>query len=97
MAFDILTALKELHSLGIIHCDIKPQNFLLFNNTGHSDDSFDENIILKLADFGLCHYINSQTGKALMKMACGTQGYKAPEVKNVRSLILSYFSFLNFK
>jgi serine/threonine protein kinase len=84
MAFDILTALKELHSLGIIHSDIKPQNFLLFGNTGHSDDSFDDNIILKLADFGLCHYIDSRTGKAAMKLACGTHGYKAPEVQNVR-------------
>ncbi len=82
MAFDILTALAEIHSLGIIHCDIKPQNFLLFGNTGHSDDSFDENIILKLIDFGLCHFIDSRNGKALMKFGCGTHHYKAPEVHN---------------
>ncbi len=82
MAFDILTALKEIHSIGIIHCDIKPQNFLLFGNTGHSDDSFDDNIILKLIDFGLSHYIDPRSGKAFMKLGCGTFQYKAPEIQN---------------
>lgn len=89
MAYNILTALNEIHSRGVVHCDIKPQNFLLFNNTGHSDDSFDENIVLKLTDFGLCHYIDPSTGKAYMKMACGTHQYKAPEVQNVSILAIN--------
>ena len=82
MAFDILTALQEIHSIGIVHCDIKPQNFLLFGNTGHSDDSFDDNIILKLIDFGLSHFIDPRSGKAYMKLGCGTFQYKAPEIQN---------------
>lgn len=38
-ALDILTALKEIHKHKIIHCDIKPQNFLLFhlNETKSAD------------------------------------------------------------
>lgn len=76
-----------MHSRGIIHCDIKPQNFLLFNNTGHSDESFDDNIILKITDFGLCHFVDPKTNKAEMKIACGTYNYKAPEVQNVIFLI----------
>lgn len=74
--------MKEIHSIGIIHCDIKPQNFLLFGNNGHSDDSFDENILIKLCDFGLCHYVDPKTEKAAMKLPCGTYQYKAPEIKN---------------
>lgn len=31
-AFDILTGLEECHKNNVIHCDIKPQNFLLFRN-----------------------------------------------------------------
>lgn len=83
IAYDILNALDELHKRGIIHCDIKPFNFLLFNNTGHSDESFDENIEVKLTDFGLCHFIDESTGKSHMKLACGTHNFKAPEVDNV--------------
>jgi serine/threonine protein kinase len=95
-AFDILTALDEMHSRGIIHCDIKPQNFLLFGNAGHTDDSFDENIVLKITDFGLCHYIDPNTGKAEMKIACGTFNYKAPEIQNVRIKNFSYNKIFNY-
>lgn len=101
-ALDILNALNEIHKNNIIHCDIKPQNFLLFeseqrlenddeeeksfdSNQGDVSeaDSYDPNVILKVTDFGLAHFINRENSKAYMKLRAGTIEYKAPEVKDV--------------
>ncbi|KAJ6231508.1 serine/threonine-protein kinase [Anaeramoeba flamelloides] len=40
---NILLSIRDLHNLGFVHRDIKPQNFLI-----------DQDGYLKLADFGLC-------------------------------------------
>jgi len=41
-----MTAIKELHEVKIIHCDIKPQNIMIkFTNSG--------DFLIFLIDFGL--------------------------------------------
>jgi len=45
--FSILSGLRDIHKLDIVHCDIKPGN-ILFNNTD-----------IKLCDFGLAQYKGS--------------------------------------
>jgi len=62
-------ALEYLHSQKIVHRDLKPENILLADNS--------ENAPIKIADFGLARVVS---GKDLMKTACGTPGYVAPEV-----------------
>ena len=59
-----LEALAELHQHQIIHCDIKPENFILFPGP-----------IVKLADFGIAR-LAARTIKA---SGSGTLGYMAPE------------------
>jgi serine/threonine protein kinase len=96
-ALDILNGLNEIHKNGIVHCDIKPQNFMLFKNEydeltdsqsdSDSCDSFDANIYLKISDFGISHPLQSNSGKAYIKFKCGTFNYIAPEVVNVRIFI----------
>jgi serine/threonine-protein kinase Chk2 len=92
-AFDILTGLKEIHKNNIIHCDIKPQNFLLFkneNSENNENDSIDEeyfdDYFLKITDFGYAHVIPNDSDKAYMKLPCGTFAYTAPEVTKVKLL-----------
>ena len=89
---DILNGLNEIHKNGIVHCDIKPQNFMPFKNEYDLDDSqndidscdsFDANLYLKISDFGISHPIQPNTGKAYIKFRCGTFYYTAPEVENV--------------
>ena len=62
-------ALQYLHEQGIVHRDLKPENILLADKT--------ENAPIKVADFGLARMVKSND---MMKTACGTPGYVAPEV-----------------
>jgi len=91
-AFDILSALNEIHKCNIIHCDIKPTNFLLFKNYPNTvDDSYSEDYYLKLTDFGFSHVIPKGSTKAFMKLPCGTYYYMAPEITEVG--IIFFFNF----
>lgn len=49
----MVTILEQLHSIGYIHCDLKPDNICVANNKG--DTNFSE---IKLIDFGICKKIN---------------------------------------
>lgn len=66
IARQIIEALVYLHSRGIVHHDIKLQNFLI-----------DEGGTVKLCDFGLSVKLYS---KELKHSISGTPGYIAPEV-----------------
>jgi len=65
----ILLAIDYLHGMGIAHRDLKPENLLL------SDRS--KNGKVMISDFGLSKIFNDEE---VMKTACGTPGYVAPEV-----------------
>jgi len=64
-------ALDHMHQQNIVHRDLKPENILY---ASPADDS-----PIKLADFGLARVVSS---KDMMKTACGTPGYVAPEILN---------------
>ncbi|TPX44773.1 hypothetical protein SeMB42_g01997 [Synchytrium endobioticum] len=69
IVFKILLAIEYLHSLGIAHRDLKPENLLL------SDKSKQAKIMI--SDFGLSKVFDDDE---VMRTACGTPGYVAPEV-----------------
>ena len=73
--YQILKALKYMHSGSLIHRDLKPSNILL-NSDCH----------VKLCDFGLARSVSSQTGSTttkgdpVMTDYVATRWYRAPEL-----------------
>ncbi|WP_404305709.1 serine/threonine-protein kinase [Neorhodopirellula lusitana] len=63
-ASQLIDAVSYAHERGIIHCDIKPENILLF------DDGR-----LRLGDFGIAKVAH----KTIASAGTGTLGYMAPE------------------
>ncbi|MEZ6197609.1 MAG: serine/threonine-protein kinase [Planctomycetota bacterium] len=63
-AHQLLDALAHAHEEGVLHCDVKPENVILF-----PDD------VVRLADFGIARF-----AKGTVKgSGAGTLGYLAPE------------------
>ena len=61
----ILETLEYIHSMGVSHRDMKPEN-LLIDQVGH----------LKISDFGLSRFLNNQ---GLVDTPCGSPCYASPE------------------
>ena len=65
----LVSGVGWMHSKGIAHRDVKPENILL-SSTGD----------LKLADFGLATLFSYHNRRKMSKTMCGSPPYTAPEV-----------------
>ncbi|XP_019956871.2 serine/threonine-protein kinase DCLK2 isoform X5 [Paralichthys olivaceus] len=68
MIYNLIGALKYLHSMNIVHRDIKPENLLVFEYPDGTKS-------LKLGDFGLATVVEGP-----LYTVCGTPTYVAPEI-----------------
>lgn len=65
----VVDGLEYLHNMEVTHRDLKPENLLL--QTSH------DGWVIKIVDFGLS---NTHDGGRLLKTACGSPCYAAPEM-----------------
>ena len=73
----LLLALTDLHSHGIVHCDIKPDNILMSGITGKLM-VIDFGLATTLADRDLTQHRHRRSFTP--RSGRGTRGYRAPEV-----------------
>lgn len=80
---EIIDALREIHSHGIIHCDIKPENIML---NEHDD--------VQLIDFSYSRFIGKSEPMSATQNSTtyeGTIYYSARMQKGMHSFILNFF------
>ena len=76
VALQLLKALRHLKSLGIVHCDIKPENVLLKNSPRDGGTTIDEGgMEVVLCDFGSSCCVGSSFPSYMQSRFC-----RAPEV-----------------
>lgn len=70
LAIDITSGVRAIHDAGIVHCDIKPRNVLIFEDKALG-------FTAKIADFGSALLLSSIQGE--VQPPGGTGFYQAPE------------------
>lgn len=70
----MLNAVNTVHEAKIVHCDLKPANFLLVQGT------------LKLIDFGISKAIMNDTTNIVRENQVGTVNYMSPEALQETSI-----------
>ncbi|GAV53948.1 hypothetical protein ZYGR_0AK04500 [Zygosaccharomyces rouxii] len=95
--YQIASGVSHLHSLKIIHRDIKPQNILVASPkkvvaAGYKTDN-NRNLRILISDFGLCKKLGADESsfRTSFTNAGGTSGWRAPELlhESTRKLIES--------
>jgi hypothetical protein len=73
----LYNAVADIHQHGVIHCDLSPNNVCLLNNE------------IKIIDFGLSVYCDSD-GKSLTRIRTrGTEGFIAPEFSDDKKKLVT--------
>ncbi|TPX22622.1 hypothetical protein DIZ76_014499 [Coccidioides immitis] len=82
LSLDIVAGIQALHSLNIIHGDIKPDNVLVFKETKNEKVPF----CAKISDFGVCIDMEIPGSEFTIDDYRGTPGWVAPEIQDPSQL-----------
>ena len=85
LAIDVSAGVRALHDVGIIHCDLKPNNILIFKDVALE-------YIAKVADFGSALLLTTVQAQGEVRPSAATSFWQAPECKkplNANGLIKS--------
>ena len=77
----LFKAMQHIHSLGIVHCNIRPENILFLNN--------EENLV-RISDFGEAKMTNTVEIDTSISKNCFTPLYFAPEILSSKKLRNNY-------
>jgi serine/threonine protein kinase len=81
--------LAYLHSMNVVHCDLKTQNVLLINVPGLEQTDKNETVLAKITDFGLSKMKSDMvTSSSISTVQIGTPRYTAPEIFQGKILTL---------
>ncbi|KDQ18543.1 hypothetical protein BOTBODRAFT_73585, partial [Botryobasidium botryosum FD-172 SS1] len=75
---ELCSAVGWMHSVALVHRDIKLENILLTRNPFKSPIHTLPSPLLKLTDFGLSRFIDPAA--PLLTTRCGSESYAAPEI-----------------
>lgn len=82
--FQIANGVNHLHSLKIVHRDIKPQNILVVSSKRQKKTGSDDgnSVRFLISDFGLCKRLDADQSsfRGTTANAAGTSGWRAPEL-----------------
>jgi serine/threonine protein kinase len=74
----VFQALSFLHRNGIIHRDVKPDNFLIFDYVDFEGENCP---LIKLTDFGYAYVRGAAESEDGFRSGTGTPAYMSPEIK----------------
>jgi tRNA A-37 threonylcarbamoyl transferase component Bud32 len=87
---EIAQSIRYLHSIKLLHCDIKPENILL-----KSDNTKSMGVITKLSDFGLAKMLRDSE-YIVNRSGSGTVTHLAPELFQVGSHVTTAVDSYSF-
>jgi serine/threonine protein kinase len=80
LLYNVLEGLASLHASGIVHCDLKLENILVFATDQESPEASQGSYQAKLCDFGFALVQADYDANATICARLGTEPWNAPEL-----------------